>query len=86
VTLIELCDAIEAGYAAGKSGLDDDMLDLLIELGDRTEEIKQLVTDVNRANTWYELGRPLFDSNSFGAMFSLGAWWADRPWRNKEQP
>lgn len=43
MTLRQLIDAIEAGYAAGKTGLDDDMLQLLIDLGDRTHEIRELL-------------------------------------------
>ena len=43
MTLAELCDAIEAGYDAGKSGFEDDMISWLFELGDRTDEIKALI-------------------------------------------
>ena len=40
MTLTQLLDAIDAGYAGGRSGLDDGMLDLLLELGNRTGEIR----------------------------------------------
>ena len=49
MTLVELCTAIEAGYAAGKCGFDDDMIQWLIELGDRTAEIKALAERVPAA-------------------------------------
>jgi hypothetical protein len=48
--LRELCDAIEAGYAAGKSGMDDDMLPLILELADRTAEIKTLIDPFTSAD------------------------------------
>lgn len=47
-TLLQLCEAIEAGYADEKSGMDDDMIPLLQELADRTEEIKALIDRVHR--------------------------------------
>lgn len=43
-TLTTICDEILAGYAAEKSGMDDDMIPLLQELADRAEEIKALDT------------------------------------------
>lgn len=36
--------AIEAGYAEGKSGMDDDMLQHLIALGDMAEQILTMHT------------------------------------------
>jgi hypothetical protein len=47
-TLKQLCDDIEAGYAADKSGLDDDMIELLAELSNKTGEIKELIELVER--------------------------------------
>lgn len=41
--LKKLCEQIEAGYAANKSGLDDDMVPLLVELADETALIKELI-------------------------------------------
>lgn len=41
--LLALCDKIEAGYAAEKSGFDDDMAPLLIELGDSTDSIRAVL-------------------------------------------
>lgn len=38
-----LCVAIEAGYDAGKSGMDDDMIQHLIDLGDHAAGIVSLI-------------------------------------------
>lgn len=40
--LAALCEPIVNGYAAGKSGLDSDMLQHLIDLGDRAEAVQRL--------------------------------------------
>lgn len=40
--LAALCAPIVNGYAAGKSGLDSDMLQHLIDLGDRAEAVQRL--------------------------------------------
>lgn len=42
-TLLHLCDLIEAGYAEDKSGGDDDMHQHLIDLGDQTQAIRDVV-------------------------------------------
>ena len=42
--ILELLDAIEEGYAQGKSGMDAGMLDRLIELGDLTATIRSALT------------------------------------------
>ena len=43
-----ICGQILAGYAQGKSGLDDDMIDLLIELGDLSSDIITLLNERTR--------------------------------------
>lgn len=55
-TLTQLCDEIIAGYAAEKSGLDDDMIDLVLELADKAEDIKQLTNIAWLACQWYDTG------------------------------
>ena len=40
-----ICGQIMAGYAQGKSGLDDGMIDLLIELGDLASDIITLLNE-----------------------------------------
>ena len=40
--LAALCEPIVNGYAAGKSGLDSDLLQHLIDLGDRAEAVQRL--------------------------------------------
>ena len=40
--LHDLCSKIEAGYDASKSGLDDDMVQLLVDLSYQTELIRNL--------------------------------------------
>ena len=59
--LLQLCFAIEAGYAAEKSGLDDDMVPLIIELADNTELIRQLIGTLISAQAglqWYQDTNP----------------------------
>lgn len=41
--LLDLCDAIDAGYEAEHSGLDDDMAPLLVDLSENTAAIQNLV-------------------------------------------
>ena len=48
--LTRTCAAIIAGYAAKKSGFDDDMIVLLQDIGDSAEEIIGLVEDNARLN------------------------------------
>jgi hypothetical protein len=43
----DLCNAIRAGYDAGHAGLDDDMVPLMIELGDQAEAIVTLAQAAN---------------------------------------
>lgn len=43
-----ICGQILAGYAQGKSGLDDGMIDLLIELGDLSSDIITLLNERTR--------------------------------------
>lgn len=52
--LYDLCTAIEAGYAAGKSSLDAGMLDLVVQLADRTAEIKSLIDPCTAADDHQE--------------------------------
>lgn len=40
--LAALCEPIVKGYASGKSGLDDDMLQRLIDLGDNAQAVQRL--------------------------------------------
>lgn len=42
------------------------------------EELREYVKEINK---WVDIGEKLFLSPP--VMFSLGAWWADRPWRTK---
>lgn len=51
MNLKQICEAIEAGYAADKSGLDDDMLPLLQELADQTSEILELMRECDELRT-----------------------------------
>lgn len=52
--IIGLCRQIEAGYAADKSGLDDDMITLLVELGDHAGEIVAALERLAKLEVWHE--------------------------------
>lgn len=47
-TIKKICLDIEAGYNAEKCGLDDDMLPLLVDLGDHAAEIASMVTELEQ--------------------------------------
>jgi len=52
---------------------------------DAANELELLVAHCKRLEDWQHEGEMLFGQKSFGAAFSLGAWWADRPWRNHNE-
>jgi hypothetical protein len=49
---------------------------------ERNRLVAKLQDDMVRFEAWRQQGDALMANKKFGAMFSLGAWWADRPWRN----
>lgn len=60
------CRAIQAGYAAGKSGMDDDMLPHLIDLGDQADEILALEQRAAElANALEEMTRTFLDGSHY---------------------
>lgn len=61
--LTYLCTKIQEGYAAGKCGMDDGMLDRIIELGNHAAEIKRLVAADAAPKTVFVLSWDLTDAN-----------------------
>jgi len=52
---------------------------------DAANELKLLVAHCGRLESWQQEGeRLLGGQQGVSAAFSLGAWWADRPWRNRD--
>ena len=93
--ILNLCKAIEAGYASGKSGLDDGMVDHLIELGDQAEHIGKLcqqvlddapatLAEISQARETYGSNELEVDDNALASRTDDGAWiqawvWVDYP-------
>ncbi len=51
---------------------------------DAANELEILVAHCKRLEDWQRKGEALLGQTGIGAAFSLGAWWADRPWRNHD--
>ena len=47
-------------------------------------EIERLNAHIEKVEAWQREGDALMGGKTIGTMFSLGAWWADRPWRVRE--
>ena len=47
------------------------------------DEIERLHAHIAKVEEWHEQGKKIFDNYSvgLGAMFGLGKWWAERPWK-----
>ena len=47
------------------------------------DEIERLRAHIAEIEAWHEEGAKLFDNYAvgLGAMFGLGKWWGERPWR-----
>lgn len=43
----------------------------------------QVLAEPDLMSDWIRQGEVLMKSNRVGTMFRLGAWWADRPWRER---
>lgn len=46
-------------------------------------ELDLLAAHVKRLEAWQQEGERLLGQSGIGAAFSLGSWWADRPWRDR---
>lgn len=46
-------------------------------------ELANLISMVQQLETWKAEGERLLCGDRFSSSFSLGQWWADRPWRNR---
>ena len=53
------------------------------DCSEAADEIERLRAHIAEIEAWRNEGVALFDKYGvgLGAMFSLGKWWADRPWR-----
>jgi len=46
-------------------------------------ELANLIAHAQAVETWKSDGDRLFVGSGFSVAFSLGEWWADRPWRDR---
>lgn len=46
-------------------------------------ELANMIAHAEELEKWKTEGEHLFSGGGFAAAFLLGAWWADRPWRNR---
>ena len=46
-------------------------------------ELANLIAHAQAVDKWKAKGERLFGGGGFAVAFSLGAWWADRPWRQR---
>jgi hypothetical protein len=65
--IIRICDRIEAGYAAERSALDDEMLPHVIDLADRTSEIRAMSTAVQSLTVQLEAALAALEAASADA-------------------
>jgi hypothetical protein len=47
-------------------------------------ELANLIAHAEQVEKWKAQGGRLFGGDGFTVALSLGAWWADRPWRNRD--
>ena len=47
-------------------------------------ELESVKATLAAVIAWQQKGEHLITSNHRGVMFELGEWWADRPWRKRE--
>ena len=53
-------------------------------LTEAATELELLAAHIERLEVWRQKGDVVFrDNRQMGAMFNLGSWWADRPWRKR---
>ena len=57
-----------------------EVAEALTAAADRLELLEEQTADISLVFKWQEEGERLIEGKG-GLMFSLGAWWADRPWR-----
>lgn len=50
---------------------------------EKDEEISRLRQKVAQMEAWQARGEELIDAHYNGVLFSMGSWWADRPWRRR---
>jgi hypothetical protein len=46
-------------------------------------ELANLIAHAQAVEKWKVEGERLFGGGGLSVAFSLGAWWADRPWRQR---
>ena len=51
---------------------------------DAANELELLVTHMKRLEKWKHEGEQFFERGGIGVAFAIGAWWADRPWRDRD--
>ena len=54
-----------------------------VALAEAAAELELLAAHIEKVETWQREGDAMMEGKTLGAMFSLGAWWADRPWRER---
>lgn len=60
-----------------------EVAEVITAAADRLEMLEKQTSDIALVAEWQKEGERLIEGRG-GLMFSLGAWWADRPWRNRE--
>lgn len=50
---------------------------------EKDEEISRLRQKVAQMEAWQASGEELIAADYNGVLFSMGLWWADRPWRRR---
>ena len=62
----------------------EDNAAVYLALTEAATELELLAAHITRLEAWQQKGDVVFrDNRPLGAMFNLGSWWADRPWRKR---
>ena len=62
----------------------EDNAAVCLALTEAATELQLLTAHIERLEAWQQKGDVVFrDKRLLGAMFELGSWWADRPWRKR---
>lgn len=51
---------------------------------EKDEEISKLRQKVAQMEAWQARGEELIAAHYHGVLFNMGSWWADRPWRRRD--
>ena len=68
--------------AANANGAEWDNSDSAL-MREAADCLESLAATADAIETWCDEGMSILDSGRAGAMFALGRWWGDRPWRKR---